>query len=216
MDPLHFCIAVLPLIVYALLLGLINLWRKPFLTTGARDIAAIGIAASGLAIVGPMELFLPEAAANRFGGWVWLLLIAFYGLCISLSILLMRPRLVIYNTTLDQIRPILVNIASQIDKDGRWAGDSLTLPNLGIQVHLETFSPLRNVQIVSSGPNQNFEGWRYLEKELSAALKGTRNRPNFLGLALIVMATGVAISTSVWMFAEQQAVAQALNEMLRR
>ncbi len=216
MDPLHFCIAILPLAVYAVLLGMINLWRKPFLTTGARDVAALGIAVSGLAIAGPMELFLPETAASRFGGFVWLLLIAFYGLCVSLFILLMRPRLVIYNSTMDQIRPLLVSVANDVDKESRWAGDCLTMPRLGIQVHLESFAPLRNVQIVSSGPNQNFDGWKTLERELGKGLSQVRNRSNLWGLGLIVFASTIGIATAIWMFADQQAVSQALNEMLRR
>ena len=43
MDPLHFCIAMVPLAVYLLMLGLLNLRRTPFVTSGARDAAAVGI-----------------------------------------------------------------------------------------------------------------------------------------------------------------------------
>ena len=68
MDPLHFCIGVAPLAVYLLLIGLLNLSNKPFVTTGARDAAALGIGVSGLVIAGPMELFFPEGAASQFVG----------------------------------------------------------------------------------------------------------------------------------------------------
>ena len=109
-DPLHVCIALGPLAVYLFLLGLINLSRRPFLTTGARDAAALGVGISGFVVVGPMELFLPGAAANRFGGYVWLLLLAFYALCLTLWVLLLRPRLVIYNATAEQLRPVLAGV----------------------------------------------------------------------------------------------------------
>jgi len=43
MDPLHFFIGAAPVAVYLFLVGLVNLSRRPFLTTGARDTAALGI-----------------------------------------------------------------------------------------------------------------------------------------------------------------------------
>ena len=57
MDSLHFCIAVIPLAVYLLMMGLLNLRRRPFVTTGARDAATLGIGVVGFVIAGPMELF---------------------------------------------------------------------------------------------------------------------------------------------------------------
>ena len=49
MDPLHFCIAVAPFAVYLLLFGYLNLRGRPFVTTGARDSAALAIGIIGLA-----------------------------------------------------------------------------------------------------------------------------------------------------------------------
>ena len=216
MDPLHFTIAVAPLAVYLLLVGLINLSRVPFVTTGARDTAALGIALSGFAVIGPMELFHPEAAATRFHGWVWVLLLVFYSLSISLMILLMRPRLVIYNTTLDQFIPVIRNLVSRLDKESRWAGDSVVLPNLGIQLYVETFHPLRNVQLVATGTRQSFEAWRILETELLADLKQVRSKPNAYGFVLIAFSLLAGIIMTVWMVSDQPGVIQALHEMLRR
>ena len=62
MDPLHLCIALGPLAVYLLLLGIINLMPRPFMTSGARDTAALSIAISGFVVAGPMELFLPGSS----------------------------------------------------------------------------------------------------------------------------------------------------------
>lgn len=216
MDPLHFFIAVAPVAVYLLVLGIVNLTGRPFLTTGARDAAALGVAVSGFMIAGPMELFLPEAAANRFGGYVWLLLIVFYGLCLSLVVLLMRPRFVIYNVTAEQIRPVLAAVVSQLDKDARWAGDSVTLPSLAVQLHIESFGPFRNVQLVSSGSQQSYVGWRRLEIELAKSLRPLRSGSNPYGVVLVLISACIGLGTAIWMATDHQAVTQALNDMLRR
>ena len=132
-DTLHVSIALAPLAVYFMLLGMINLFHRPMVTTGARDVAALGLGISGFVLVGPMQLFLPEAAATQFGWTVWLLLLGFYGLCLMLVVLLMRPRLVIYNTNSDQLRPILAGILPELDPKARWAGDSLVLASIEVK-----------------------------------------------------------------------------------
>lgn len=216
MDPLHFCIAMGPLAVYFLLLGMLNLSRRPFLTTGARDCAALGIAVSGFAVAGPMELFLPGPAAMYFGGFVWVFLITFYGLCLTLLVLLMRPRIVIYNVSTEQLRPKLAAVVGEIDRGARWAGDSLILPSLGVQLHLETTPLLRNAQLVASGPNQNFIGWRKLETALTKVLRttaGSRSPYGFFLVSLSLIIMGFAV---VWVVSDHESVASALAEMLRR
>ena len=213
-DPLHFVIGVGPLAVYLLLIGILNYSKRPFLTTGGRDATALGVAISGLIIAGPMELFMPPAAADRFAGWVWILLLMFYGLCVSLFILLMRPRLVIYNISVDQLRPLLMEAVQEIDKESRWAGDSLTVPNLGIQLHVEP-SILRNVQLVSSGPKQSLDGWLKLEEKLTETLKPVRSSRNPIGLGMMILAGLIGLTGAIWMLSSPQSVAQSLSEMLR-
>lgn len=216
MDPLHFSIAAAPLAVYTLMLAILNLSLRPFLTTGARDIAALGIGVSGLVIAGPMELFFPEGAAARFGPYVWILLIVFYGLCVSLTVLLMRPRLVIYNITIEQLRPLLSEIATGCDSNSRWIGDSLLIPSLGVHFQLESVDWLKNVQLVASGNQQSFEGWAKIEAELKASLKNLKVRPSMLGFFMIGISLCLAVSCGAWMLLDKQTVAQALDEMLRK
>ena len=103
-DPLRLCIALSPLAAYVLLLGLINLSSRSLVTSGGRDLAALALGISGLVIVGPMELFFPEVAVERFGGYVWLMLLGLYGLLAVLLMLILRPRLVIYNMTVEQLQ----------------------------------------------------------------------------------------------------------------
>lgn len=216
MDPLYFCIAIAPLSVYLLLLGVLNLRTKPFVTTGARDAAALGIGLVGFVIAGPMELFFPEGAASRFGAWVWLMLIVFYGLCVSLCVLLMRSRIVIYNISLEELRPILTSVAIRLDKNSRWVGDSLLIPDQKVHLHVEPVGWLRNIQLTAGGNRQSYEGWQALESELGKALKKITVGPNMIGVPMLILSGALALGTAVWMLNDQQAVAQALEDLLRK
>jgi hypothetical protein len=216
MDPLHVTIALLPLAMYLILLGAIHLSPRPFLTTGGRDLAALAVAVSGLIVVGPMELFLSESAAALYGGWVWVIMLTAYGLSVVLLALIVRPRLIVYNIMPQQLRPLVVAAAGKLDSEASWAGESLNLPQLGVQLHLEAQQSAKNVQLVSSGPQQNIYGWRRLELELGSLLAGVRTRPNRVGFVWILLGI-LAIGGITWSLAKNSSnVAQALNEMLRR
>ncbi len=215
MDPLHFCIVATPLGVYLMLIGLFNLRRRPFVTTGTRDAAAIGIAISGLMIAGPMELFFPESAAGRFGPFVWLLLLAFYGLCVSLIVLLMRPRIVVYNLSPQRLRPILADIAIRLDPKARWAGESLMLPSLDVQLILEGNSWMSNSQLVSVGDKQRFESWRLLERELREQLATMRSETVVFGVTLVMAALAMATISIIWILRQPDSVRKTLADMLR-
>jgi hypothetical protein len=185
------------------------------LTTGGRDTAALAIAVAGLIIVGPMELFLPADAVGNFGPFVWVLLISFYSLSVTLFILVQRPRLVVYNVTADTLRPVVAEVATALDPDVRWAGSSLVLPHLQIELHMEAFPPLKNMSLVASHDEQNIESWRRLELALSAALNRLEVRPNPSG-ALLVAASLAMVSLVYWrLYSDPLGVAQAFREMLR-
>jgi hypothetical protein len=216
MDPLHVAIALGPLAAYLLVLGLINLSSRPLLTTGGRDAAALALALAGLIVVGPMELFLVEEAAVLYGGWVWAIMLAAYGLTVLLVILLLRPRVVIYNITLEQLRPLLADVVARLDGDARWAGESLVMPQLGVQLHVEASPLAKNVQLVSSGSQQSLVGWRQVEKGLAAALRRTRTAPNPYGASLISFGLLMAAAITYVLARDPGGVMQALNEMLRR
>ena len=216
MDPLHVAIALGPVAMYLLVLGLVNLSPRPLVTTGARDVASLGIAISGFAVAGPMELFLPEAAAVFWGSRVWLLMIGCYALLVVFVVLMMRPRLVIYNIDSAQLAPILMEVSGRLDSESQWAGDSLVMPQLGVQLHVESLAMLKNVQLVSAGPHQNWRGWRQLESELASVLRLTRGTPNPYGISLLSFGVAMAGVISYWLARDPASVEQALNQMLRR
>src|SRR5688572_30564043 len=108
MDPLHVCIALGPVAMYLLVLGAINLSSRPFVTSGGRDVATLGIAISGFVIAGPLELFLPVRAVGFWGPAItWGLMFGIYILGLLLVVLTLRPRLVIYNVASDQLLHVL-------------------------------------------------------------------------------------------------------------
>lgn len=215
MDSLHFCIAIAPLAVYLLMLGLLNLRRRPFLTTGARDAATLGIGIIGFVIAGPMELFFPEGAASRFGPWVWLLLVIFYGLCVSLLVLLMKPRLVIYNMSMEEIRPILTKIAMELDPKSRWLDDALVIPRLKIHMHVEAVEWLRNVQMMAGGNHQSVEGWKRFERELAKTLHKIKVGPNVMGVPFLIGSAALALTAAFYMLQDPLSVVASLQDMLR-
>ena len=216
MDSLHFCIAVVPLSVYLLMMGLLNLRRHPFVTTGARDAATLGIGVVGFVIAGPMELFFPEGAASQFGGWVWVSLIVFYGLCVSLVVLLMRPRLVVYNVALEELRPILSKIAMELDPKSRWIGDALVIPRLKVHMHLEAVELLRNVQMLSGGNQQSMEGWLRVERELKQHMAKVTVGPNVMGIPFLIASGLLAVTAATYLILEGDAVHVAWDNFFRR
>ena len=211
MDPLHFCIAVGPLAMYLLILGLINLRRRPMLTSGSRDLGALGVAISGFVVAGPIELFIPTTLP--FGRFTWVMMLVLYALTVILIILMSRPRIVIYNVQPEQLRTVLAEVVQRLDESSRWAGDALSVPALGIQLYLEAAPGLRNAQLKSAGPKQDFQGWHKLESELAQALKEMLTPRNYYALPLLAAGITLIVSASVWMCTDKEAVAQALDQM---
>ncbi|MEN6405007.1 MAG: hypothetical protein ABFC77_00895 [Thermoguttaceae bacterium] len=210
MDPFRLCLAVGPVAVYLLLLGAVQLSRRPLLVSGGRDAAALALALAGLVIVGPMELFFPFAAAAQLGSQVWLLLLGLYALGVVLTLLLLRPRLVIYNMSADQLRPVLADLVDVMDGDARWAGDSLVLPGLDVQLYLDSFAAFRCVSLVAIGRRQNHQGWRRLETALGNTLarEEVARNPRSLGLIAVSLAM---LGWIVWTVSQDpEAIAQSL------
>jgi hypothetical protein len=186
-DPFRLAIALVPVGAYAFVLAWINSRRRPFLTSGGSDLTALGVALSGLMFIGPLELFRPEAATREFGNYIWVFLVLFYWLCLLLAVLLARPRLVVYNISMEELHPVVAEAAGRLDPEARWAGNHLTLPKLGVQLHLDSFDVMRNVSLVASGGRQNIDGWRKLARELSRSLAPIRvkRNPRAIGLLLV-------------------------------
>ena len=218
MEPFHQCLALGPVAIYLLLLGVINLVRRPLVVSGGRDAAALGLAVSGLVFVGPMALLFPEGRGGPFRAGGHQVSVADVhrpaGDLPGLVLLTLRPRLVIYNISVDQLRPILAEVVERMDPEARWAGDCLYLPGLGVQLHIESFGWMRNVSLVSAGPKQDYQGWSRLEAELAAALRGTRCRGTSRGLTLLGVGNVLVLGLAWAIVHDPQAIARTVFEML--
>ena len=222
MDPFRLCLALGPVAVYLVVLGGMNLMRRPFVVSGTRDTAALGLAVFGLFLVGPFELFYPSAASNLFGSFVWVFLASLYGLSVVLVLLSQRPRLVVYNIAVDELRAIMADLVEGIEGleghegETQWAGDSLSLPKLGLQLHIDASPAMRNVSLVSNGPHQNHLGWYKLQKELSKSLREFKTRRNLRAGWLLL--AGLAICCLLVNLAahDPQLVAKSMVDMFTR
>ena len=212
-DPFRLAVALVPVAAYVLLLGLLNLRRRPFLTSGGCDLAALGVALSGLMLAGPLALFRPEAATRSLGNYIWLILLLFYWLWLILIGLLGRPRLVVYNISAEELHPVLAEIAGRLDPAARWAGNNLSLPGLGIQLHLDSLDIMRNVSLVASGGRQNLDGWRMLARELAKSLSTTRVKANPRAVGLLLVSFAILALCSVQLLGNSSGVLQAMNEV---
>jgi len=218
MEPFHQCLALGPVAIYFFLLGVINLSRRPVVVSGGRDAAALGLAVSGLVFVGPMALLFPASVAAHFGPWgtkyLWLMFVGLFACCLVFLLLTLRPRLVIYNISTGQLRPILAELVERIDPEARWAGDCLCLPGLGVQLHLEGVGWMRNVSLVSAGPKQDYQGWSRLQAEISAALRSVETPWNIAGLLLLCTGNILVIWLAWAIVHNPQAIAQTVLELL--
>lgn len=215
MDPFRFCLVLGPLAFYFVLLGRINWRRKPFLITGGRDIAALGVAVSGMIFVGPVELLVPAETVAGFQIFLWLLLIVMYSLCVSLAALLARPRLTIYNISTDELWPILTSTVAAIDPDARWAGSNVWLPNQQVELHIQSSSPMRNVSLVATGERQSFDGWQHLESTLAARLAQVTVPANPWGPALSMMSLTMFLTIGWHLVKHPQVIAQSFRNMFQ-
>lgn len=214
MDGVRIGVALAPLALYLLFLAVLNLLRRPVLMTGARDIAALGFGVSGLMLVGPIELLHPQSAVNQLGPYIWVLSVSLYTLLLSLVILLGRPRLVVYNISVEELRPMLAHVIEHLDPQHRWAGTSLSLPKLNVQLHLETNALMRNVSLVANGDHQSHTGWRQLELALAQQLAPARVSPNAWGLSLSLAALTMAAVVAWIAPFNHQTILAALRDML--
>ena len=201
-------IALLPLGCYLIGLAWAHLRRQPLAVSGVFDGVMLAAAVSGLAVVGPLALLVPVTGGSP---WSWPVLAFLFALCVAVCVLVSRPRLVVYNITVEQFRPLVAEVVSTLDPKARWAGESAALPDRGFQLHIEGNGGLRTVSVVNVGERSSPEGWGEFTRRLRRAVRGLRVRRSpwgmlfgCLGCGLLVATTWLAIGPSWWpLFAGQ-------------
>ena len=210
-SPIPFAMAAIPLAMYLIMLGAIRLRRRPLVTTGWRDIAALGIAIIGLVAIGPLQLFFPTYASARFSGWVWVMLLMLYLLGLLLVMLSCRPRLIIYGLDEEPFHRLLKESATHIDPQASWQGQILTLPSAELQLVAEP-TGARSVQQATSvsGP-ASIPQWMKLERELVRRCESERASQQRAGAAWLIISGLLLIVWPVQMIMSDPA--QALFDL---
>ena len=197
LDALPLWSGLVPLGVYLLLVAAAHLRRRPTVVAGTWDALLLAGAVSGLVLVGPLALVLPAAGGSP---WSWPILLLALVLAVALAVLVPRPRLVVYNITPEQLRPLVAEVASGLDPAVRWAGDTAALPSRGLQVHLEGDGAVRCVALVAVGGRPGVEGWAEFGRRLRRTVRRFRVRrnpwgvvPAGLGVVVLVVAAWLAV-----------------------
>ncbi len=213
-DTAQLIIGLTPLAVYLLSLAVVNLLTRPVIVSGARDLMALAVGVSGLVMIGPVQLFTPAELLLRLGPYYWLLLILLYGSVVSLWILFLRPRLVVYNISGEQFRQILSQIAQHMDASSRWAGNTLEMPQAGLLLKLDAFTAFRNVSITADSDFIHFGSWKRLSAELAAALAQVRVSRNPRGVTFGMLGTVITATLVIRCWRNPQAAAEGFIRFL--
>ncbi len=195
-EPFSLLIAVLPLAAYLVLLGGLQIFRVPMVTTGGRDVFALATAISGLVAIGPGELFFPSAASVVLGIWIWPILGIFYLLSVSLIVLGLRPRLVIYGRSAQSLTLPLMEAARHLDPAAKLdeAAGQVSLPSLGVHLRLDGHRGGETAEIFAFEQNLPPSFWNQLLHALRGELASQGQTASFragwmlaAGLALIAL-----------------------------
>ncbi len=190
-NTLPLWVALVPLGLYLLALSCLHVRHRPFVISGAWDGVCLGISVAGLAIVGPLALVQPAAGRSL---WSWPMLLVLLSLIVAICLLVSRPRLIIYNITVEQLRPLVAEVVGSLDPAARWAGESVALPTRGLQVHLDGNGSMRTVNIVAVGERASSENWSEFCRRLRRATVQLRVRSSPWAPAFALAAVAVLLS----------------------
>ena len=186
--------ALLPLGLYLIGLGTVHLRRRPFMVSGAWDGMLLGASLLGMVIIGPLALVQPAAGRSL---WSWPMLLVVFALFVALCLLVSRPRVVVYNITVEQLRPLVAEIVSSLDPAARWAGESAAMPTRGLQVHIDGNGSMRSVNVVAVGERTSLEAWSEFCRRLRQSVGRLRVRSSPWGLPF-ALAGAAVVAGATW------------------
>ena len=187
--------ALVPPGLYLVAIAARLLRRRPTAVSGAADVALLAAALGGLVLVGPMELLQP---AGVRGVWRTVLPLLLVALAAALALLATRPRLVVYNVSLEQLRPVVARVAATLDPAARWAGETVALPARDIQVNLDARGGMRSVSLVAVGTRSSPESWADFTRRVRVEVGRVRTRAS--AWAAVFAAFGASfLATAAWL-----------------
>jgi hypothetical protein len=187
--------ALVPLAVYLMVIGAVHLRRKPVAVSGQVDALLLAAAVSGFVMAGPLALLQPAAGTSA---WTAVALLVGFALLVGCALLAARPRLVIYNIGIDQLRPVVAEVVGGLDAAARWAGETAALPTRGLQIHLDDRGPARTVSIIAAGGRTSAESWSEFCRRLRRSTAGLRVRSSPWGGAFATLGAALA-GAAAWL-----------------
>jgi len=164
-DFLRFAIALIPLGIYFLLIATLLYRSRPTLLNAVQDTMLLGMGCVGLAVIGPLELFFPNAAYSVLGEWTWAFLLGLYFFIVLFAALNRSPSWTMYGLDCDSFQSLLNAALSSEEIPYQWLDYVLHVPSLGIVAMIEPANRLGNaVHLTPSGAKQDILGWHRLEK----------------------------------------------------
>ena len=212
----QYAVAIIPVAIYFILIGFLRLRTRPLVTSGWRDTLTLGIASAGLVAVGPMQLFTPPQAVERWHAWVWVMLISLYALALTLVLLSGKPRLIAYGLTHTQFRDVLYQSAKLVDDQTHWSADVLSMPLSGMQLALEGTGSSRVQQATHVGLLQNLDHWMQLEREFVKLGSRTTCPSSLAGLPLLVIGSALLLSSIIPLIRDPAGALAQLQNFLDR
>ncbi|MFM7137808.1 MAG: hypothetical protein ACKO1M_12185 [Planctomycetota bacterium] len=179
--------ALLPLGGYLLMLGCLHLRRRPTVLSGGLDVVALAAGLSGFVLAGPLALLQPAVGT---AAWASLMMLGALVLIVAGGLLATRPRLVIYNVTAEQLRPVMAEVVGRLDASARWAGESVVMPARGLQVLMDGRGLARCVSIAAVGTRASPEAWSEFARLVRRGARGLRVRRNAWGAAFAAVGVG--------------------------
>ncbi len=201
--------------MYWILIGVLHLRRRPIVISGSRDMTCLGLSLTGMFLVGPAELFFPNAAFNLMGVSVWLLMLLLYGTFLIFTVLNSKPRLVVFGFGEEELVRQVTEAVQQIDAETRWLDQHFVSPGLQIEAVVEQAGFGKIGQIVSTRRDQNLAGWVQLERVLRTRLGTVVVEPRTGGRVWLLMGLVLVGSILYTLTKHPQEVAQGFREMLR-
>lgn len=186
--------ALLPVAAYLVAVGCLHLRRRPVALSGHVDVALLALGIVGMVIAGPLALLQPGAGTSV---WTTVVLLLGFVVIVAGALLAARPRMVIYNVGLDQLRPVVASVAASLDPTARWAGETAALPARGLQVHLDDRGPARTVSVIAAGKT-SAEAWAEFSRRLRRAIRTVRVRRSPWAWAFLAAGAGVA-AAAAWL-----------------
>lgn len=207
-------LALVPVAIYLIVLGAMNLARRPVMMTGMQDRVLLGLATIGLIVVGPVELFLPVPIYVAYGPAIWLIAIVLLSLVIGLFILMAPPKLVIFNLSGYEVRSVVSETAVGLDPESRWAGDCLHMPNLRVQLLIHVSPGWRNATLTAVGNNQDIQGWHRFGQALAKRLAAMEVKPNLRGAFLVLSGVVMFVVCTISAFHEPTVLSRILTQVV--